>query len=52
MEMYRALLTDNNLEKDSLDVNGVLSPGKMGIWPKRFRDQKWNVEKNRSEARL
>ncbi|KAG6354515.1 hypothetical protein INS49_004532 [Diaporthe citri] len=38
--------------KDSLDPNGVLSPGKMGIWPKRFRDQKWNVEKNRSEARL
>ncbi|KAF3765572.1 4-cresol dehydrogenase [Cryphonectria parasitica EP155] len=26
--------------KDSLDPNGVLSPGKMGIWPKRFREMR------------
>ncbi|KAH8899752.1 glycolate oxidase [Thozetella sp. PMI_491] len=26
--------------KDSLDTNGILSPGKMGIWPKRFREQR------------
>ncbi|KAF9730741.1 hypothetical protein PMIN06_006371 [Paraphaeosphaeria minitans] len=27
--------------KDALDPNGILSPGKQGIWPKRFRQ---NVE--------
>jgi len=28
----------NELLKDTLDPNGILSPGKQGIWPKSMRD--------------
>ena len=34
-----ALLTFHEQIKDALDPNGVLAPGKSGIWPKRFRGQ-------------
>lgn len=23
--------------KDAVDLNGILSPGKQGIWPKKYR---------------
>ncbi|KAK0648089.1 FAD binding domain-containing protein [Cercophora newfieldiana] len=32
-----SLMRMNQRIKDALDPNGVLSPGKQGIWPKRFR---------------
>jgi FAD/FMN-containing dehydrogenase len=34
-----ALMRLNQRIKDELDPNGILSPGKQGIWPKRFRGQ-------------
>ena len=34
-----ALLKLNQTVKDALDPNGILSPGKSGIWPERFRQK-------------
>ena len=35
-----ALLRMNERIKDSLDPNGILAPGKNGIWPAHLRDNK------------
>ena len=32
-----ALLRFHETVKDALDPNGILSPGKQGIWPKSMR---------------
>ena len=34
-----ALLRLNEKLKDALDPNGILAPGKSGIWPRRYRGQ-------------
>jgi len=33
----------NESIKDALDPNGILAPGRCGIWPKRFREKKWEL---------
>lgn len=39
-----ALMKFNNTLKDVLDPNGILAPGKSGIWPKRYRNRGWELK--------
>lgn len=38
-----ALMKMNETIKDALDPNGILAPGRNGIWPKRFRGRGWEI---------
>jgi hypothetical protein len=33
----------NEQMKNSLDPNGVLAPGKNGIWPQNYDREKWRI---------
>ncbi|KAI1343470.1 glycolate oxidase [Xylariaceae sp. FL0016] len=41
-----ALMRFNETIKDVLDPNGILAPGRNGIWPKRFRGKGWELGKD------
>lgn len=48
-----ALMKFNEKMKDALDPNGILAPGKSGIWPARYRGRGWELTKtsgSRSEG--
>jgi hypothetical protein len=32
--------------KDALDPNGILAPGKSGIWPKRLRGRGFEIKRS------
>ena len=38
-----ALFRFHEVMKDSLDPKGILAPGRNGIWPKRYRNQGWEI---------
>lgn len=40
-----ALMKFNERLKDTLDPNGILAPGRCGIWPKRYRGRGWEMTK-------
>lgn len=33
----------NETLKDALDPNGILAPGRSGVWPRRYRGKAWNL---------
>ncbi|KAI0593941.1 hypothetical protein F4775DRAFT_606945 [Biscogniauxia sp. FL1348] len=38
-----ALMKFNEKLKDALDPNGILAPGRCGIWPRRYRNRGWEM---------
>ncbi len=45
-----ALLRMHESLKDALDPNGILAPGRCGIWPRRYRGRGWEMTRERDPA--
>lgn len=45
-----ALMKFNEKMKDALDPNGILAPGKSGIWPARYRGRGWELTKTSGDS--
>jgi hypothetical protein len=39
----QALRRFNETIKDALDPNGILAPGRNGVWPKGYRNRGWEL---------
>ncbi|AEO67281.1 uncharacterized protein THITE_2043743 [Thermothielavioides terrestris NRRL 8126] len=44
-----ALMKFNERLKDALDPNGILAPGRCGIWPRRYRGRGWEMTRESGE---
>ncbi|OIW27080.1 glycolate oxidase [Coniochaeta ligniaria NRRL 30616] len=42
----QALMRFNETLKDALDPNGIIAPGRNGIWPKKYRGKGWELGPN------
>ncbi|KUI57795.1 Vanillyl-alcohol oxidase [Cytospora mali] len=45
-----ALSKFNERMKDCLDPNGILAPGRCGIWPQRYRGRGWEMTGEKGEV--
>lgn len=39
----QALMRFNETLKDALDPNGIIAPGRNGIWPRKYRNKGWEL---------
>ncbi|KAI0437181.1 hypothetical protein F4803DRAFT_571240 [Xylaria telfairii] len=45
-----ALMKFNEKLKDALDPNGILAPGRCGIWPRKYRNRNWEMKRGGDDS--